>query len=355
VGDDELSRFSALARDFCRMECPFVEFWDLMGVLQRAEDEAESEELDLDEVANAQASYKRICELEPNLDAKLQEATTSQYTLLINALNHGINQARSGDNNRMKTALIERLQAFDGSENLWADNKESRGFRNLLTGAFLCPVDSDYDNNSTREKLREGDRDLFNAGCIPRFLYPYVEQPSNPSTGKLPAPKWRLAWLEAQDPGIPIEQQPSERDGFCQGQLLVWAWKLLFLSPGAAAGKKKQPSVRKVNHVTLPLIAWTACVLCAALSSDAMFVARSSEHAVFDNAMFYHNILKTLQDPNEAESTSSLLEYWTRQVFPNRSTRENGGQSSTESTVAIFRARAAARAAARSPHDPLPA
>lgn len=52
----------------------------------------------------------------------------------------------------------------------------------------------------------------------------------------------------------------------------------------------------------------------AALSSDAMFFAKAGENAVFNNSAFYKNVLDVLQDPREAESTTALLEYWTRYV-----------------------------------------
>lgn len=70
-------------------------------------------------------------------------------------LDHGVGQARSSDDNHVKTSIVERLKVFEGYDDLYSDNKDSRGFRNNLTGAFLCPVHLDWnDERYARQPCR---------------------------------------------------------------------------------------------------------------------------------------------------------------------------------------------------------
>ncbi|KAF8516266.1 hypothetical protein JB92DRAFT_3114313 [Gautieria morchelliformis] len=163
------------------------------------------------------------------------------------------------------------------SKGLDERNKANRGFNHPLTGRLLCPAKLDYMDLSIQQQLKSGDND--------------------------------------------------EIQGLLRSELLVQAYKCIFLGPSAWVrkdGKSKTTRASKavlceMDRVTTRSLAYVAVLTYFAMSSSEN---NQKSGATFELSAMYWQIVNMLEDDDLKEEADALLLWWNQQIHPSKLARE---------------------------------
>ncbi|KAJ3501304.1 hypothetical protein NMY22_g18974 [Coprinellus aureogranulatus] len=238
--------------------------------------------------------YKQLLALVPGLEEKLNTGSNNQLIYIADMITKGSSSARSNDTRSLKSAVIDWITPPNASLSppLMRNVKTGRGFLHTRTGELLCPCNLDWNDPETRRDLASGQL-AASGDQWPHFLYRGFHYD---------------------------EENPWE--GLFRSSLLVSAYKHVFTSPSSAMGdsegvakctKSSNARIHGMKHVTIPSLAYIATQVRFALSSTATF---SRSDTVTDSEYFYFLIIDLLNDPEEQDEVTSLLQWWNQQIFP---------------------------------------
>ncbi|KAJ7791048.1 hypothetical protein B0H14DRAFT_2937006 [Mycena olivaceomarginata] len=120
-------------------------------------------------------SYKELCRFIVPLRKLLAEAEHEELAPVLSALRSGSRNARSDDTKNVREAIVPWLVAAfpELSPALDPDSRQNRGIYHDDLGRLLCPVELDWNDQSVRTAIREGDPNyLITAGSWWAGLYP---------------------------------------------------------------------------------------------------------------------------------------------------------------------------------------
>ncbi|TEB18471.1 hypothetical protein FA13DRAFT_1648706 [Coprinellus micaceus] len=230
--------------------------------------------------------FQALLAISPGLDRRLLTASADELHYVAEMINKGATGARAGDIKALKSAIIDWIGPPGGyiSPPLSRNVKTDRGFFHMTTGALLCPATLDWDDASTREKLKSGE--LSVTGDVwPTFLYHGGFNADNP-------------W-----------------EGLLKGDILVLAYKYVFTSPSSVdnetrATRSGNAEIHGMKGVTIASVAYIATLQVRfALSSSAVF---SRNDRSTDSERFYKSIIDWLESPSEIDEVGELLRWWNR-------------------------------------------
>ncbi|KAH9950850.1 hypothetical protein B0H21DRAFT_776503 [Amylocystis lapponica] len=259
--------------------------------------------------------FRKLVALVPELTSA---TATGDYLDTVASIQHGMDGARADDTKGLKEPMIDWITPMGGQLNpaIKRNKKAERGFQHDVTGALLCPVELNWDNDEVKVGLRIGELTVA-ADSWPRFMYrDNAYDPENP---------WK---------------------GLLRGKLLVTAFKHIFTSPtsvddGSRATRAGNARIHGMTSVTPGSIAYVATQVRFALSSAEVF---SRSDTAMNSAGFYDVLLELLTDEEDKEEIDALFAWWNRQVFPNSSAVQARVPTATSALARIRAARAVRRA-----------
>ncbi|KIO16355.1 hypothetical protein M407DRAFT_33991 [Tulasnella calospora MUT 4182] len=258
-----------------------------IGVYDESEDETESGTDDLDDDSEEDPDLERDLASD-----KKKYATKSKIETL---LQDRIKSARQADTSCIKTN-IDHLFNFQPS--IAKTNKVYFGFSNDQTGKLLTPVQLSWDNTEEclQKKLEEIKHDDF-------FVFMYEAQVCDPT---------------------------ALNKGLLWSDILVKAVLAILFGPSAVKCSEPGPSDTKakkagnadlggITKVTPGLIAYTACLVRFALSSESLLTPGDGQGRGFDNCAFYRSLVSLLETPTSSpirkKWRKELLSWWNA-IFP---------------------------------------
>ncbi|KAH9916549.1 hypothetical protein B0H21DRAFT_781955 [Amylocystis lapponica] len=232
--------------------------------------------------------FRKLVALVPELTSA---TATGDYLDTVASIQHGMDGARADDTKGLKEPMIDWITPMGGQLNpaIKRNKKAERGFQHDVTGALLCPVELDWDNDEVKVGLCIGELTVA-ADSWPSLMYrDNAYDPENP---------WK---------------------GLLRGKLLVTAFKHIFTSPtsvddGSRATRAGNARIHGITSVTPGSIAYVATQVCFALSSAEVF---SRSDTAMNSAGFYDVLLELLTDEEDKEEINVLFAWWNHQVFPN--------------------------------------
>ncbi|KAF8342369.1 hypothetical protein F5887DRAFT_1215964 [Amanita rubescens] len=242
--------------------------------------------------------YLRLLEVVPRLEERIMDGSDEEYKIMANLIQKGMSSARSDDTKSLKGVVLDWITPRDMPLNppLSRSVKTTRGFNHPVTGALLCPAGLDWNDPQTRTKLASGELGV-RGDQWPLMLY--AKQQFDP-------------------------EEPW--DGLFRSELLVWAYKHIFTSPSSVekevkATRSGNARIHGMTRVTTGSLAYIATQLRFALSSSSVF---SRSDTTTDSERFYESVSDFLDDPDEKNEVTDLLNWWDCQVFPSCVIREGG-------------------------------
>ncbi|PSR74290.1 hypothetical protein PHLCEN_2v9959, partial [Hermanssonia centrifuga] len=232
--------------------------------------------------------FEALLSMVPGLDARLSENLNDEndFRFVASMIQKGMSGARADDTKALKGAVIEWITPRGETLNppLARHTKVDRGFNHDCMGRLLCPVELDWADLSTKEKLRSGEMQAY-SNQWPYFLYQdHTFNAANP-------------W-----------------EGLLRSELLVNGYKYIFTSPSSVekepkAARSGNARIHGMQQVPIPSLAYVATQVRFALTSAATF---SRSDYITDSESFYTSIVELLEDPEELEHVNSLLTWWNR-------------------------------------------
>ncbi|KAF8059026.1 hypothetical protein FPV67DRAFT_1565245 [Lyophyllum atratum] len=241
--------------------------------------------------------FLSLLQLCPDLQDRIAAgASTEEVQLIISILTieeqiaKGASASRGDDTKGMKSSILDWITP--PGENLIPPlnrrGKADRGFRHEATGSLLCPANMNWEDADTKKRLANGE--LLIAGHTwPTFLY-------EESTYDTMYP-WK---------------------GLLRSQLLVTAYKHIFISPSSAetadlsfTTKSGNARIHGMTRVTKASLVYVATQVRFALSAASSW---SRTDKVTDSETFYTSLLGALEDPKESNSVKDLLQWWDKCV-----------------------------------------
>ncbi|KAG9031057.1 hypothetical protein FS837_003119 [Tulasnella sp. UAMH 9824] len=286
-----------------------------IGVYDDSEDDAESETDDADDDGVTSqthkatkkplgydiwiTSYDKLKKIYPDLERDLTSekkkyATKSRIETL---LQDGIKSARQADTSCIKTNLDH---LFDFQPSIAKTNKVYLGFGNDQTGRLLTPVQLSWDSTEHRERLQKKLEEIKHDDL---FVFMYEDQNCD---------------LTALNKGL------------LRSNILVNAVLAILFGPSAVKCSEPGPSDAKakkagnadlggITRVTPGLIAYAACLVRFALSSELQLTPGDGQGRGFDNCAFYRSLVSLLETPTSSPIRKNwrkeLLSWWNA-IFP---------------------------------------
>ncbi|KIO27580.1 hypothetical protein M407DRAFT_232534 [Tulasnella calospora MUT 4182] len=207
---------------------------------------------------------------------------------IARTLDKGASSARSDDVASLKKAVVDFLPTCDPP--IQRTSKTRRGFHHPYLGLLLCPPSLDWSNDEIRRELRD-EITIVKHTAYPPFLYRNYE-------------------IESGD----------LLEGLFESSILLKAARHIFVSPSSAddecsrSTRAGNAALNGMTKITPATIAYVATQVQFALSSDSVFGKKVKNHQ-FDSYAFYDNILSLLGQPEMADRTQLILEYWTENVL----------------------------------------
>ncbi|KAJ7875182.1 hypothetical protein B0H14DRAFT_2716681 [Mycena olivaceomarginata] len=143
---------------------------DLEDARTRGDEIHEEEEVPTIEQDILHNGYKELCRFIVPLRKLLAGADHEELAPVLSALRSGSRNARSDDTKNLREAIVPWLVAAfpELSPPLDLDSRENRGIYHNDLGRLLCPVEFDWNDQSVRAAIREGDANyLITAGTCP--------------------------------------------------------------------------------------------------------------------------------------------------------------------------------------------
>ncbi|KAH9061822.1 hypothetical protein EDB83DRAFT_2675478 [Lactarius deliciosus] len=308
-----------------------VEMWDRFNTMidegVSRNPTADEDDMNTD-LSNLQ--YRQYClltEVAPAMSKLVRRAgdhAGPEFSICLDmVIDIGRKQARRTDANGIRSSIglwpcIDWEPTFPRSRHLL-------GFNHLTSGQLLCPVTLDWDNANVREQLRCGARDIT-AADLPSFL-------------------WPKGAFEISDP----------YKGFLRSNLLVVAYKHVFISPSSAKVANRSTRggnalLHNISWVTFESVAYIATVVRFALSNDPVFVPGgqdpvTGQQSGFPYRDFYRELLIHKDFLQVEEELELLLQWWNEKIFPR--TVYHTSTVNSHSVGAIMREQAKVKRTAR--------
>ncbi|KAH6903037.1 hypothetical protein BKA70DRAFT_1027076, partial [Coprinopsis sp. MPI-PUGE-AT-0042] len=284
--------FGRTVQAFCRVQTLIKN--GLSRSVQLTLERMEEEDLSPHE-RREHAIYEELLKLSPGLEKRLCNGSEQDIFYVAELIQKGSAGARADDTKGLKEVIVDwitpRGQTLQPP--LMRNVKTDQGFFHPRTGELLCPIDYDWNDPETRERLRNGTLTV-SGDQWPLFLWKdYIYSPSN-------------VW-----------------DGLFRSTLLISAFKHIFTSPSSVdreprATRSGNARIHGMKNVTIASLAYVATQVRFALSSSPTF---SRTDLITDSERFYGSVIEAFCDPAEAENVRSLLAWWDMQIFPNYNER----------------------------------
>ncbi|KAJ3562672.1 hypothetical protein NP233_g9424 [Leucocoprinus birnbaumii] len=210
----------------------------------------------------------------------------------VSLLAVGRRSARASDINSIKSH-INQWRAWNPS--FKTSMPHTLGFKNLSTGALLCPANLDWTDPAVQKGLRDG---TIPAG--PRDLPKYL---------------WKNEYCDPEPSRVLV--------GYLQGDLLVRGIRHLLIAPSAAhlpgsshSSRNGNAAIHNVASISMWLIAYTACIIRFVLSTQTNMAAGNSraDPTKWRYEEFYNTIIKTAMALPQS-SLERLLVWWNETIF----------------------------------------
>ncbi|EIW80782.1 hypothetical protein CONPUDRAFT_154780 [Coniophora puteana RWD-64-598 SS2] len=240
--------------------------------------------------------YTALLNMIPSLKRQLELGGPGSIKTISMALHTGRNNARGDDIKVLKDKIFLWRTFLDVPAGAFTGARHLLGFQSRATGALLCPVNMDYDDQNIAAGLRNGTikvtpRDL------PKFL-----------------------WV-----GEKVQKADNLFEGFLRGEMLVKAYLTIYISPSAgiyddagSGGRQGNAALHNVRHVSLSSIAYVATLVRFVLSATPKWGQRNGDKDPFSET-FYNWILKLLCEAPAADAVwhDDLLTWWQQRIFGN--------------------------------------
>ncbi|KAJ7806462.1 hypothetical protein B0H14DRAFT_2875585, partial [Mycena olivaceomarginata] len=273
---------------------------DLEDAHTRGDEVHEEEEVPTIEQDILHNGYKELCRFIVPLRKLLAEADHED----------GSHNARSDDTKNLREAIVPWLVAAfpELSPSLDPDSRENRGIYHDDLGRLLCPVEFDWNDQSVRAAIREGDPNyLITAGSWWAGLYP---------SGKF-------------DPALPEAH-------LFTNVLLLKTYKFIFTSPLSVKTMPKDkelPTLSPTRRATsstprtiqrIKLGSKSKRNVAAIIGLRTYRVALSdanhwdNQDGGFDYREFYNNVVEYFEfppGPVARNEVARLLDWWNTNVF----------------------------------------
>ncbi|KAF9046647.1 hypothetical protein BJ165DRAFT_1527721 [Panaeolus papilionaceus] len=312
---------SAMGRGIRRLAAMFGSLVSLVLEADRRSLEAESDRdsLSEEEMTDRDRAYKGFAimvDLVPALRTLLNDGDSEPEDLdkLTALLQEGANDARGDDIRSIKAAIANWLnKSHSPAIPFSTTSRDGRGFQNDITGALLCPVEYDWNNEATRLAIKAGTlvikEDLYLSCFYPRGK-------GNPDN---------------------VEEK------FLQSRLLVQTYCAIFTSPTSAeafdeeetedgpvkkkgktsasqkkATKSNVATILHMNGVVTPRsIAYAAVLLAFNLTDAVQWVEQYNNFSYRALWEFIVDFFEApAEDDDDTKKVQDLLAWWNRQVFP---------------------------------------
>ncbi|KAJ2925451.1 hypothetical protein H1R20_g11642, partial [Candolleomyces eurysporus] len=221
--------------------------------------------------------FLQLIQLVPGLDARLwdEKCTNDDRKYIADTLGRGVRSGRADDAKGLKPVVIDWVTPLNGM---------------LIppVGKYLCPTDYNWNDDNDRRRLRKGEI-IPTPGQWPIFLYEDLKfNPADP-------------W-----------------EGLLKGHLVVQAYKHIFVSPSSADGETRatrsgNAAIHGMKSVTTASLAYVAMMVRFSLSASASFIKNDK---MMEHESFFNTLLEFLEDENEGDEVSQLLDWWNQLIFP---------------------------------------
>ncbi|KIJ54889.1 hypothetical protein M422DRAFT_152696 [Sphaerobolus stellatus SS14] len=201
----------------------------------------------------------------------------------------GQGQAVQADTNNLKKAIVDMVRVLHPEEGtatsgLLGTIKINRGFNHPFLGRLLCPVNMNWDDANVQASIVENPG-LASTTAWPLYFYPKGQfDPEDISKGLL------------------------------RGELLVYAYKYIYLAPSVwcAPAQQDRPAggnaqLHNMDSVTPRSIAYIASQVRFALSSGE---ANHKNGGLFCLSDFFWHVVKYLEEPLFEDDVKELLKWW---------------------------------------------
>ncbi|KAI0028253.1 hypothetical protein K488DRAFT_89927 [Vararia minispora EC-137] len=242
-------------------------------------------------------SFRRILHYDPQLDRMMRTVgDQGQLGLIICALEEGRKAARAEDVHILKDHIDlwpSQFITWDGT--IFNKGRRNKyGFKNGVTGALLCPVMLNWDDESTRNDLRSS-RVIPTSDDLPRFLWP----------GNEPVNMTDLA------------------SGFLRSQVLEAAFLSVWFAPSVILGsgrstRASKASMYSVDHVTIESVAYVAMLVRFVLSEQATFTVGGPvpTRGAWCLGQFCLKLIDQAYNALTDGELLSLVQWWNETIFP---------------------------------------
>ncbi|KAF7348818.1 hypothetical protein MVEN_01401800 [Mycena venus] len=325
----QVKSFANLGRAICKVVSTFdsVESLiaeddrrcDLEDARTRGDEVHEEEEVPTIEQDILHNGYKELCRFIVPLRKLLAEADHEELAPVLSALRSGSRNARSDDTKNVREAIVPWLVAAlpELSPTLDLDSRENRGIYHDDLGRLLCPVEFDWNDQSVRTAIREGDPNyLITAGSWWAGLYPPGKfDPARPEahlfTNVLLLKTYKFIFTSP----LSVKTMPKDKE-------------IPTLSPThRGSGSRPQTKSKKLGSKSkrnVAAIVGLRTVTGRSIAYAAYRVALSDanhwddQDGGFDYCEFYNNIVEYFEfppGPVARNEVARLLDWWNTNVF----------------------------------------
>ncbi|KAF9241851.1 hypothetical protein BU15DRAFT_44636 [Melanogaster broomeanus] len=235
--------------------------------------------------------YETVLRIAPQTLDEINKAGSAGIPVVSKVLEDTRRHTRGDDISSMKER-IGHWRALPGIRPAdFAVSRHTLGFNNRSTGNLLCPANRDY---SQAKQVLD-----FHGLCDGTIKAGACDFP-------------HLLWDQE------MVNPEDFFDGWLRNELLVQAYKHIFISPSAALveGGPEKPARRGnaalhgICTVSIPSISYVATLVRFVLSSDSS-ISRGGPGR-FGYEAFYNNIISTTFDMLDSAATANLINWWNR-------------------------------------------
>ncbi|KAF9039168.1 hypothetical protein BJ165DRAFT_1407392 [Panaeolus papilionaceus] len=242
----------------------------------------------------------------PTLRTLLNDESSEPEDLdkLLAILQEGANEARGDDIRNLKLLVAEWLnKTYSPKDAFSTTSRADRGLQNDITGALLCPVEYDWNDQATRLAIKAGTLSIKDDLCLACF-YPRGKGDSNNVDDKFLRSRLLVKSYCA------IFTSPTSADAFEEDETEDGPTK----KKGTASASRKKAT--KSNNATL-------------LHMNGVVTPRSIAYVAvvwvetyngFEYRALWEYIVDYFEDTEDDEEAKAraqeLLAWWNKQVFP---------------------------------------